>query len=151
MEIFQFEQTDDALSDAVDVDWIDSIVKIFWSGVVAKKMISVKFETEAKRLIELCNLQISANVAYSAKIVTSVKIIDPGILIGFAVEPGTVRALAFHRIAGSAQCTRQILFVASKARDTTKKCCSEQVGIMNGGARRGEGIAEAANRIFLPI
>ena len=63
MKVFQLKDGDDALGDAMHVDWIGPIVKIIRSGVIAKKLISIEFESSAKRLIKLRRVQMVADAA----------------------------------------------------------------------------------------
>ena len=93
MKVFQFEKGDDALGDAMHVDWIGPIVKVIRSGVVAEKLISIEFESSAKRLVKLRRVQAFADVSQRTEVVARVKVVHPGKVVRLAVEPGTVNAL----------------------------------------------------------
>ena len=93
MKVFQLKQGDDTLGDTMHVDGIGPIVKVIRSAVLAEKLVSIKFESSAKGLVKLGRVQIVADVSQRAEIVTRVKVVHPGIFLGFAIEPGAINAL----------------------------------------------------------
>src|SRR5208283_5181805 len=110
-------------------------------AICAQKMMAIKLEAATYDGVELGGRQIAGYSAQSAKIKSSVKIIDPMLRCRFAILPGTIGLLPICRIASNLQRGNKKLILVGVAVCPAQQCGRKEVCVVNLVAYRGQGIA----------
>src|SRR5580704_13287987 len=152
MRVLEGEKSDDAFGDAMNVDGIGAVVKIFYRAIFAEKVAAIEVVTATDGGIELGGFGVAGNHLQGTQVVAGMKIVDPILCGRIAIEPRAIGTLPGNGIAGNTKRGREEFTIVGKFVDPAQKRGSKEVGVMRLAAKIGLRIAEAGFGVaFGPI
>ena len=111
--------------------------------VLAKKVRSIESKPAPDVGFKLRCLQVLTNLPERAQVVSSVKVVNPSVILFLSVNPRAVLVLLTRRVTSDSQRWIEKFCFARELINTAQERCAKKIRIVDSPTRRRERITEA--------